>query len=87
MTRALSSLLLLAAIAFAGFAGIPCLVEFSDEAEPCCEFCQVGQSPAVVAAAPLFTPPSEESQALAGPQRTFVPQGSLRDRQGRGPPC
>lgn len=48
MTRVSLALVLLAATTALSFAPIHCALEFSDSAEPCCEFCHAGDLPATV---------------------------------------
>ena len=86
MIRVLLAVLLLATTTALSFAPIPCALELSDSAEPCCELCHAGDQAATVpsvagVAVPLFASTERVALARALPRRSHA-----RLFRDRGPP-
>jgi|GEM_PF-5222192 len=79
-------LLLLAATTALSFAPIHCALEFSDSAEPCCEFCHAGDLAATVPAEVGIAVPLPAREELVAQARPLPRRSLARLLRDRGPP-
>jgi len=86
MMRFVLAIALLAATMALSFAPIHCAFEFSDSAEPCCEFCHAGDLAATVPAPVKVAVPLTASARQVAQTRPVARPSHARLFRDRGPP-
>lgn len=86
MIRISLVLILLAATTALSFAPIHCALEFSDAAEPCCEFCHAGDRAATVPAEVGIAVPLSACAQRVAQARPVARPSHARLFRDRGPP-